>query len=88
MFQRMVVLLALHYSTGFSNAVVGKPFQMSIASLPSLILHYDWHTVAFKHAKYTGLTNKKLTVDNYLRFRPDSSEHATRNTTLLTPLQP
>jgi hypothetical protein len=86
LFQRVIVLIALQYSTGFTNAVVGEVLQMSIALLPILILHYEWHTVAFQQAKYTGVTNTKLTVNSYLRIRPqflrrNSTKHNTCNTT-------
>jgi hypothetical protein len=86
LFQRVVILLALQYSTWFTKAVVGKVLQISIASLPLLILHYEWHTLAFQQAKCTGVINIKLTVNNYLRFRhrflkTSSTKHNTSHTT-------
>jgi len=85
LFQRVSLLLALQYSTGFTNAAVGKVLQMSIVSLPLLILHYEWNMIAFQQAKYTGVTNIKITV-NYLRFRfrflrKCSTKHNTSHTT-------
>jgi hypothetical protein len=86
LFQRLIILLVLQYSTGFTNAVVGKVLQMSIASLLLLILRYEMHTIAIQQAKYTGETNIKLSVNIYLRLRPrflrtSSTKHNTSHTT-------